>query len=178
MDPIDFSDPQWISALALAGLAAGTVFQLGRIARQLRRTADALGVSREMQLRHDTLEAVRRYETDPQLRESIKHLYDRTIHGTDYSLLETSDRFHVVTVLNYFDGIACGIAQGLLLEPLVKDYLQVVLDKTVRALIRGEDGPTWVGGQPLVSGDGYDVLQELHRRWVERSNAKLHQMLR
>jgi hypothetical protein len=178
MDPIDFRDPQWISALALAALAAGTFLQLGRIARHARRAADALGLSRDLQLRHDTLEAVRRYETDPQLRESIKHLYDKTIHGTDYSLLETSDRFHVVTLLNYFDGIACGIAQGLILEPLVKDYLQVVLDKAVRALIRGEDGPTWVGGTPLVSADGYEVLLDLHRRWVERSNATLHQMLR
>jgi hypothetical protein len=175
---IDFHNPQWVIALALLLLVLVLLWQLGRLTRQIRKACELLALSREAQLRHETLEAVRRYETDPQLRASIKHLYDKSIHGTDYSLLENSDRFHVVTLLNFFDGIACGIQQGLLIEPLVKDYLHAVLDKNVRALLLGQDGPGWVTGNPLVNPEEFDVLLSLHQRWVNRSNQSLYEMLR
>jgi hypothetical protein len=175
---IDLHDPEWIIALALPLIGLILAVQLGALTRQIKKAREVLALSREAQLRHETLEAVRRYETDPQLRASIKHLYDKSIHGTDYSLLENSDRFHVVTLLNFFDGIACGIQQGLLIEPLVKDYLHAVLDKNVRALLLGQDGPGWVTGNPLVNPDEFEVLRNLHQRWVNRSNQSLYEMLR
>jgi hypothetical protein len=175
---IDFKDPQWITAISMGVMTLVLIWQLGGLSRQIKKACDLLALSREAQLRHETLEAVRRYETDPQLRTSIKHLYDKSIHGTDYSLLENSDRFHVITLLNFLDGIACGIQQGLLIEPLVKDYLHAVLDKNVRALLLGQDGPGWVTGNPLINPEEFDVLLNLHQRWVNRANASLYEMLR
>ncbi len=183
--PVDWEDPQWLTAAALiliavllAGFLAFTTAQLGRLSGEIKRAVDMLRSSHDSHRRETTIEAVRRYETDPQLRESIKHIYQKTVQGTDYSLLDASDRFHVLTLLNYFDGIACGIEQGILLEALVKDYLQVVLDKNVCALLRGQSGPTWVAAQPIVDPDSYGVLLALHQRWQNTSNSTLYEMLR
>lgn len=182
---IDLSNPQWALALAVL-LVALSIFLLavviaasaGGLIGQLRRNVQALGAATEARRRDRTLEAVRRYETDPQLREAIRSNYEKTNQGTDYTLLDESDRFNIITVLNYFDGIACGIEQGLLIEPLIKDYLQFVLDKNVCALLRGQSGPTWEAATPLVEPDNYSVLLQLHERWRERSNRSLYEMLR
>ncbi len=164
-----------VSVLILALVVGG---KMGALSNQVRKAVDALCASQEAQKRQPTIDAVRRYETDPQLRESIKHIYTKTVQGTDYTLLESSDRFHVTTILNYFDGIACGIEQGILMEPLVRDYLQFVLDKNVSALLKGESGPTWAGGDPIVSFEGYETVLDLHSRWVTDSNRTLYEMLR
>lgn len=184
-DSFDFSDPQrglvssiLLVALALLVLAVATAASAAGLNRQLRRTVQALGAATETRRRDRTLEAVRRYETDPQLREAIRSNYEKTLQGSDYSLLDESDRFHIITILNYFDGIACGIEQGLLIEPLVKDYLQFVLDKNVCALLRGQSGPTWAAGPPMVDSQNYSVLLALHDRWREKAQRSLYEMLR
>jgi len=182
---IELSNPLWVLALAVVLVACSIVFlalvtaiTAGGLARQLRRAIGSLSVATEMRKRDRTLEAVRRYETDPQLREAIRSNYEKTNQGTDYTLLDESDRFNIITILNYFDGIACGIEQGLLSEPLIKDYLQFVLDKNVRALLRGQSGPDWEAGTPLVEPDNYTVLLDLHERWQAKSNRSLYEMLR
>lgn len=182
---LDLSNPQWALASAvllvavaivlLALITAACAFGLNR---QLRRTVQALSAATDARRRDRTLEAVRRYETDPQLREAIRSNYEKTRQGTDYTLLDESDRFNILTILNYFDGIACGIEQGLLIEPLVKDYLQFVLDKNVCALLRGLSGPTWEAAPPLVDPESYSVLLQLQERWQEKSNRSLYEMLR
>lgn len=185
LSSIDLSNPQWALAIAVLLVAASifllafvTAFSITGLIGQLRRTVQALGAATEARRRDRTLEAVRRYETDPQLREAIRTTYERTNQGTDYSLLGESDRFNIITILNYFDGIACGIEQGLLVESLVKDYLQFVLDKNVCALLRGQSGPTWDAAQPLVDPDNFSVLLQLHDRWREKSQRSLYEMLR
>ncbi len=177
--------PEGVSALATCVLALSVLIlaivagsRLGALAKHLKIAVEHLRTAQDARQRDATIDAVRRYETDPQLRESIKHIFTKTVQGTDYSLLDPPDRFHVVTVLNYFDGIACGIAQGLLIEPLVRDYLQFVLDKNVRALLKGESGQTWAGGDPIVPLEGYETLLDLHARWVSDSNQTLYEMLR
>ena len=174
-------DPAWITAISCAVIAfliLILVIVLGRLVSQLRRGVEGMGHDQEHEKRQRTLDAVRRYETDPQLREAIKQLYEKTDQGTDYTRLEDSDRFNVITLLNYFDGIACGIAQGMLIESLARDYLQFVLDKAVKALLRGESSDTWVAGPPMVPPDGYETLLDLHQRWVLDSNRSLYEMLR
>ncbi|MEO0445371.1 MAG: hypothetical protein AAF191_04765 [Verrucomicrobiota bacterium] len=182
---INLSDPLWVLALGVSFVALSLLIMavialasLGSLRTQLKRAVDQLGVAADTRKRERTLEAVRRYETDPQLREAIRSNYTKTDQGQNYSLLDESDQFNILTVLNYFDGIACGIEQGLLIEPLVKDYLQFVLDKAVRALLLGQSGPNWNAGPPLVESDNYTVLLNLHQRWHANQNRSLYEMLR
>lgn len=175
---IDLSNPQWALTASILLMTLVIGLSAAGVAAQLRQTARALGAGVDARRRDRTLEAVRRYETDPQLRDAIRSNYEKTNQGTDYSLLDEADRFNITTILNYFDGIACGIEQGLLLEPLVKDYLQFVLDKNVCALLRGQSGPTWDAAQPLVDPENYSVLLQLHDRWREKSQRSLYEMLR
>lgn len=177
--------PEGISALAICILAIAVLIlaivagsSLGGLAKNMKKAVKHLSDAQDARVRQTTIDAVRRYETDPQLRDSIKHIYNKTVQGTDYTLLDPPDRFHVVTVLNYFDGIACGIEQGILVEPLVRDYLQFVLDKNVRALLKGDSGPTWAAGDPIVPFEGYETLLDLHGRWLSESNSTLYEMLR
>lgn len=177
--------PEWItafsaalSAFALLLLALFATAKLGTVAKQLSKTADQIGSALHSQREQRTLEAVRRYETDPELRTTIRIIYEKTEQNTDYTLLDDSDRFHVLTLLNYYDGIASGIEQGIYIEALVKDYLGFVLDKTVRALLRGESGNGWDAGQPIVPTDNYEALLGLQQRWALESNRSLYEMLR
>ncbi|MFT5470866.1 MAG: hypothetical protein ACI8UO_005997 [Verrucomicrobiales bacterium] len=165
-------DPQWVAALA-AGITAilflllliVIAVQLGGLKKQVKLAVDHTRVNAEAQRRRATVEAVRRYESDPILRESIQKLWAKTAQGTDYTLLDGDDEFQVITVLNYFDGIANGIEQGVLVEGIVKDYLRVVLSKNVKALLKGQSGDTWVSDGPAAPEEGFEVLVKLYTRW-------------
>ncbi len=177
--------PEWItaacaalSAFALILLTFITTSKLGTVASQVSRVAEAMRSTVDTQKEQRTLEAVRRYETDTELRATIKAIWEKTDQNQDYRLLDDSDRFHVINLLNYYDGIASGIEQGIYIEALVRDYLAVVLDKAVRALLRGESGPDWVAGQPLVAPENYHALLRIQQQWAAEANRSLYEMLR
>jgi len=177
--------PEWITAIAAVlsafALLIIALFGTARIAglsKQIRNASGQLEHSLTSQREQRTLEAVRRYETDPELRAAIKAIWEKTQQNTDYTLLDESDRFHIITLLNYYEGIAAGIEQGLYIEALVKDYLAHVLDKAVRALLRGESGNGWDAGQPIVEVDSYHSLLAVQQRWALESNQSLYEMLR
>ncbi|MEM7014260.1 MAG: hypothetical protein AAF585_22595 [Verrucomicrobiota bacterium] len=177
-------DPSWVAALAACATAL-LVFlimlivaaQLGGIKKQLQAGVKHSRENAEAQRRRATVEAVRRYETDPQLRGAIQAIWAKTKQGTDYTTLQEADEFHVITVLNYFDGIASGIQQGVLVEDIAKDQLNYVLDKAVKALIKGQSGDTWIAEQSLVTEDNYETLLQLQNRWELQENTT-YEMLR
>lgn len=177
-------DPSWVAALAACATTV-LVFlimiivaaQLGGIKTQLKAGVKHSRENAEAQRRRATVEAVRRYETDPQLRGAIQAIWAKTKQGTDYTPLQEGDEFHVITVLNYFDGIASGIEQGVLVEDIAKDQLRFVLDKAVKAMLKGQSGDTWIAETPLAPDENYETLLKLQNRWSLQENT-IYDMLR
>ena len=170
-------DPAWVAALAACATAFLVMLllfviavQLGGLKKQLRAGVEHGRMNAEAQRRRATVEAVRRYETDPQLRSAIQALWVKTKQGTDYTSLTDTDQFNVITILNYFDGIASGIEQGVLVEDIARDQLRFVLDKAVKALLKGQSGDSWVAEEPAAPDDGYDTLLSLQNRWALQEN--------
>lgn len=177
-------DPNWITALAGALGAIFLLFmllvlcvQLGGIKKYLRATLEQTKAGAEAERRRATVEAVRKYESDPELRNAIQTLWTKTKQGTDYTLLEEADKMHAHTLLNYFDGICHGVEHGVLVDDVVREYLRPVVHKAVKALIKGESGDTWISDGPLVDEEGYETLLKMHHRWMLLDNT-IYEMLR
>jgi|GEM_PF-2489378 len=167
-----------VIALTLLWFAIILPFQLSRLSHELRRGMERITLAEQARRREATLEAVRRFESDTEVRDAVRHLWSRTEQGTDFSLLTEEDRFHVVTLLNYFDGIASGIKQGVLDDKVARDYLHGVIHKVVKALLRGEGGPGWKGGPTLVEPENYRNLINLQSRWGLEESQSIIEMLR
>lgn len=170
-------DPAWVTAALVFLLLIVIAVQLGGLKKQVRLAVDHARINAEAQRRRATVEAVRRYESDPQLRDAIQKVWAKTAQGTDYTLLDGNDEFNVITVLNYFDGIANGIEQGVLVEEIARDYLRMVMIKNVKAMLKGQSGDTWVADGPAVPDSGFDALMKLAHRW-ELEERTTYDMLR
>lgn len=167
-----------VIALALAWLALLLPIKIGQLSRELRRGAKRLTLADEARRREATLESVRRFESDPEVREAVRHIWIKSEQGTNYALLGNDDRFHIITLLNYFDGIASGLKQGVLDEQVAKDYLQGFIHKIVKGLLRGESGPNWKAGTPIIEPEGYENLMALQARWGMEDAQSIIEMLR
>ena len=76
--------------------------------------------------RERTLRVCERYNFDPVLDYATRRLRTARNNG-DYSKNPLDFRVDVITVLNYLDGIAIGIGQGLYSEPLARDHLDHIV---------------------------------------------------
>lgn len=141
--------------------------RITQLREEVRHASNHISLADEARKREATLESVRRFESDPAVREAVRHIWNKTKtrSGSDYSLLDDNDRYHVVSFLNYLDGVACGLKQGVLDEAVAKDYLQHVIHKSVLGLLLGESGETWKAGRSLVDPDGFENLILLQKRW-------------
>jgi hypothetical protein len=72
-----------------------------------------------------TIEACERYDVDPILDAALRRLHSSRLDGKLDSKLEVL-KPDLTTVLNYLDGIAIGIAQGVLIEEIVKDQMEPI----------------------------------------------------
>ncbi|MDF1754894.1 MAG: hypothetical protein P1U89_19055 [Verrucomicrobiales bacterium] len=167
-------DPLYLVAIACALIALFTLrlaislpAKIAKLTKAVRNASDHIAVADEARKREATLTAVRRFESDPEIRNAVRHIWQKTKtpQGVDYSLLDSEDRFHVVSYLNYLDGVACGLKQGVLDEPVAKDYLQHVIHKSVPGLILGESGESWKAGKPLVDPEPFENLILLYKKW-------------
>ena len=153
-----------LAALGTLALAWIAIYQLGHLRAQI---AESI----ETERRRHTLEVCGRYENNERLREAMKAIWEKSNCGSDYTRLDKSDHFHALTILNYLSGVACGIEQGLIIEPLAKDYLQSTVDKSVKAFIRGESGPGWKSERSLISPDGFESLVRVQEAWSSNKPA-------
>ena len=104
-----------------SGLATVAVFITGLI--QIRSIRDEGRRSR-------TLDICDRYDFDPILDHALRELRQAKSDGSldkDPKAL----RLQVSTLLNYLDGIAIGIEQGIYIEDLVRDHLEGICKKHV-----------------------------------------------
>ncbi|MDF1811793.1 MAG: hypothetical protein P1V20_06250 [Verrucomicrobiales bacterium] len=167
-------DPQYLVAGSCIVIALGTLWlamslpkKINYLAKQVREASNHIALADEARKRESTLASVRRFESDPEIRNAVRHIWKKTKspNGTDYSLLGDEDRFQVISFLNYLDGVACGLKQGVLDDSLARDYLQHVVHKSVSGLLLGESGDTWKAGTPLVDPEPFENLILLHKKW-------------
>ncbi|MFB7143349.1 DUF4760 domain-containing protein [Agrobacterium deltaense] len=86
-----------------------------------------------------TLDACEIYDRDPVIQECLKVLRKYKVNK-DKGLLHTDDiKIEALSVLNYLDGIAIGVNQGLYLESIVKDHLGSIINGHVDAHVLSRD---------------------------------------
>lgn len=179
-------DPQYLVAFvglliafALFRLSVSIPRKIGQLRDEVRKAVENIDEADEARKREATLSAVRRFESDPEVRQAVRAIWEKTRSGhlTDYSLLQQEDKFQVLSFLNYLDGVACGLKQGILDETVAKDYLQHVIHKSVQGLLLGESGETWIAGPTLVDPDSFENLIGLEKRWKETEVHPLFRMM-
>jgi hypothetical protein len=151
-----------VTALATCTLAVLAWIQLPLVAEQVRGLAEQIRLSREGE-KHaerrvrelETLKACEHYNFDPIIEAATKRLWDASDGMKDYSKPGVDQR-DVTVLLNYLDGIAIGVGQGLYIEPLVKDHLGFLFDHVVRNIVEG-----------TMKGDraGIEAMMALHAQW-------------
>lgn len=102
-------DDGWkiIEAAATAAAASVALWQVFSIRKEGRKAA--------------TIAACDRYDTDPILDQYIRQL---SVNRADVVANPAKYRLAISTVLNYLDGVAIGVAQGLYIDKLAKDHLE------------------------------------------------------
>lgn len=169
--------------LATVALAVPTIFlaiaawrQLPLLRDQLRvlgdevqqsREASAAEASREEASRRDsqrqyietnTLRACEQYFSNPVIHSATQRLWLQSSQGQNYRSQEIS-KHDLFTVLNYLDGIAIGVHQGVFSEAIVRDYLPNTIVKAVDVIMRD-----------ALNGDrsGYEMLVKLREGWRQK----------
>ncbi len=104
-----------------------------------------------------TLAYCDRYDNDPVLDRCLRRLGIAREAGR--LVKSASIRADATTVLNYLDGLAVGIAQGLYINELARDHMEPILKAHVEQYL-GEKSPD-LG----VSKDDYRMLLALAERW-------------
>ena len=117
---------EWATALATIIVAVAAWIQLPLISQQVQGLSKQIRLSREAEehaerrtREWETIKACERYNFDPVIEAATKRVWEASKNGADYKRPEVAQR-DLVVVLNYLDGIAIGVGQGLYIEYLSK----------------------------------------------------------
>lgn len=135
--------------VALAAVTLGLIF-VG---------LNQIGTLREQNRRWHTLTVCKDFMASPVFIESLRRLRAAKESG---ELKDKPKEFRsdAVTVLNYLDSVAIGVAQGLYVENLARDHLQAMVEAYVRDYLK--DGvPANMGLNP----QNFRYLLALEVRW-------------
>lgn len=113
----------WATAGITFFLLFAAISQVNALKRQIQSNIDEIKTTR-------TLEICNRYESDPILHECMETLADAWITDTSgrksfnhYNLA----KLHAIKLLNYLDGIAIGVKQGLYVDEIARDHIGGIL---------------------------------------------------
>jgi hypothetical protein len=164
MDDTAMKATDWITAIstAVSALASVVLFLVAFV--QLRGLRDQLKQSADQEKRRNTLDVVERVEHDPALIEAYKSVWEKTTGGVDYTKT-TECKYHVITILNYFEGVAIGIAQNIYVESMARDYLENILKKATEVWLIGESTNTIKAPAKMFENSEYSELRSLYRKW-------------
>jgi hypothetical protein len=161
----------WVTAIATVVLAIAAAIQLPLIARQVRALAEQMKLSRdseanaERRMREwETLRTCQRYDFDPVLNDATRRIWIASRSGSDYRHADV-DRRDIILLLNYLDGMAIGIEQGLYIDSMVQDHLGPMFDRAVRCFV--ESG--------IVDGTTLANLLAVHAGWFKRPRSTEYQ---
>lgn len=154
-----------VIAVATATLAIFGVYQLRQIAH-------ALSLQGEREKKWATIKACERYDSDPAINQYAKAILSNSNGGIDYTHAEKILQ-DVIGFMNYLDGLAIGIFQGVYHEQIVYDHMWSTIYKAVLVFIKGEsgdvDGIPWKAGRPLLKPEGFPGLTQLFEKWFKDS---------
>ena len=149
------------TALATIVVAIAAWIQLPLISQQVRGLSEQIRLSREAEehaerrtREWETIKACERYNFDPVIEAATQRVWVASNNGTDYKRPEVAER-DLIVVLNYLDGIAIGVGQGLYIESLVKDHIGPLFDHAVTKYF--ESG--------VIGREGLDAMVALHAQW-------------
>ena len=163
MDAKSITD--WVTAIGTAVTAAATVVLFVVALVQLRGLREQITQAADQERRRNTLEVIDRAESDPLIKAASANLWQASNHGTDYTKLTEANKFDAITLLNYLEGMAIGIFQNIYVEQMARDYLQEIVRKAVKALIRGESGDGWKATHEMFSCSEFAILCQLYDKW-------------
>jgi hypothetical protein len=170
MDARAITTPDWITAISAAVSAIASVILFVVAFVQLRGLKDQLKQSTDQEKRRNTLAVVERVETDAALREAYKAIWDSSAGGTDYSKT-TEQKYHVLTILNFFEGVAVGIAQQIYVESMARDYLNDVLKKSVEVWLLAESAEGLKLPAKMFASTDFEELRRLYSKWFPQQRA-------
>lgn len=128
-----------VTAVMATAQAAAMIAAVFVAAWQLRKLNDQIAIQGRREQKWATLQACLRWDTDPMLNEYSHHIWSKSAGGRDYTLLDdVEDKRKLLVVLNYLDGVAISVRQGMFLEDIVKTHFESLVPKLVRCTIRGE----------------------------------------
>jgi hypothetical protein len=144
------------------GLLVSAIIAVPLVLYQLR-------VQRIRERNWKTLEACRLYDTDPTLDKATFLLNEAMGPEDDFTKLTLKDHEHAtVTMLNYLDGIAISVEQGIYYEAIVRDHFEFIIPKAVRGLILGKPdpkNPSYFKPAKFHDVKYYASLVRLHHQW-------------
>jgi hypothetical protein len=131
-----------------------------------------LGLTQLMSFRHnakvrDTLSACERYDTDSVISECLRNL-KRGEDSKDILTAPLSYSLDLITVLNYFEGIAIGIDQGLYDDKVAKDHLEPIVAYYVDKYISEEGSKLF----NINARSEFNRLMKLDKKWRSKSAAE------
>ncbi len=154
---------EWITAIGTAAIAIAAWVQFPLISKQVRALSQQIRLSREAEQNTErrareweTIKACERYNFDPVIEAATFRVWNASDHCRDYKL-PAVDKRDLIVVLNYLDGIAIGVAQGLYIETIVRDHIGTLFHHAVVKYV--ESG--------LVETAGIEATLALHAKWFK-----------
>jgi hypothetical protein len=150
----------FITALSALSAVVIAFFQLKKMNAQI-----LLGITRDKM--RTSYEVCTRYENDTILNDAKKTLWQASKNGTDYSSLGIEHKYEIIGILNYLDGIACGIHNDIYDDKMVRHYLWPVFKKYVNVFILGKDEESYVASNKNVRFSKQEVpfLIDKYNQW-------------
>ena len=111
-------DAAWVQAIA-------AIFAVIYAIKTIEQSKVQVGAALDDAKKWKTIEACERYDTDAVLDQALRNLRKAILSG---GLKKYPKKYKpdMVTVLNYLDGIAIGVSQGVLVEEIVKDQIRSI----------------------------------------------------
>jgi hypothetical protein len=124
------------------------------LAQQIKASREADERAEQRARKWQPLEACQMYDFDPVLDNATARIWATSKKGTDYTPASVDSR-DVITTLNYLDGIATGVAQGLCIEAIVRDHLGPIFAHAQENVIQ----------KNIVTKDGLESYIALYDKW-------------
>jgi hypothetical protein len=109
-----------------------------------------------------TLEICAQYELNDNISDSAKNIFIAFAKGEPDDEACNAVSRDAVVILNYLDGIAIGVGQGLYIEELARDHLRNIAEDHVSRLLK----PPAKAKFKEIDENDYLFLIDMHSKWA------------
>jgi hypothetical protein len=167
----------WIETTTLAATVVSATATIGLVYvgyRQLNALIRQIELQGLRDRKAHTLAALENYIRDPNVTALSRRIWEKSAGGTNYASFREVDH-DVILSLNYLEGFATAVLQGVYDEKMVRDFLEPLIYKAVKVFLRGESGEymgtTWIAGKSMFTEQEYQNLIAVFRCWWPASPA-------